>query len=364
MNGKAVDWVFDASEYSQAVYAGTDRAFDRLSRQRGLSRYEWQSAFREAISEALGLHVMAAVGGPGQDFGRVSDDELGFRRETIEVISESSVVIPCTLLLPRTEVPPGGFPWILGLHGHHPRGKAPWAGIYANAQEQAEVEDAGENVAIQAVRRGYAALIPELRGFGHLARLEDVEAGEKNSCHDLSRRALLLGRTLMGERVYDTRQVLDYALSRGDLNPHQWNLLGFSGGGTVAMYLAALDDRVRRVILASSFCTYRDSILSRSHCPCNVVPGILRLGEMADVAGLISPRRLSVIHGRNDAIYPMDGTLEAFSGLHEIYALDQEGDRCRLYAVEGRHQFLAEAVWTAIAEQAGEVDVQDGTLGV
>ncbi len=364
MNEKAVAFMFDASEYSQLVYAGTDRAFDRLSRQRTLSRQEWQSAFREAISEALGLHGMAALDGQPQAFGRVSEDDPGFRRETIEVISESSVVIPCTLLLPKTEVPPGGFPWILGLHGHHPRGRAPWAGIYENAQEQAQVEEAGEDVAIQAVRRGYAAFIPELRGFGQLARSEDVQAGEKNSCHDLSRRALLLGRTLMGERVYDTRRVLDYALSRGDLNPHQWNLLGFSGGGTAAMYLAALDDRVRRVILASSFCTYRDSILSRSHCPCNVVPGILRLGEMADIAGLISPRSLAVIHGCNDAIYPMDGTAEAFSGLQQIYALDQSRDRCRLYAVEGRHQFFAESVWTAILEQAGEVDVQDGTVGV
>ena len=37
--------------------------------------------------------------------------------------------------------------------------------------------------------------------------------------------------------------------------------------------------------------TFRDCIMSVSHCIDNYVPGILNWAEMYDVAGLIAPRR-------------------------------------------------------------------------
>ena len=42
------------------------------------------------------------------------------------------------------------------------------------------------------------------------------------------------------------------------------------------------------------------------HCTCNFVPGLLRLGELSDFAGLLAPRPLLIENGTHDPIFPVD----------------------------------------------------------
>ena len=57
--------------------------------------------------------------------------------------------------------------------------------------------------------------------------------------------------------------------------------------------------------------TFRDSIMSLSHCIDNYVPGILNWAEMYDVAGLIAPRPLFVESGIKDDIFPIEASKQA-----------------------------------------------------
>ena len=58
------------------------------------------------------------------------------------------------------------------------------------------------------------------------------------------------------------------------------------------MFSAALEPRIRAAFISGYLNTFRDSIMSLSHCIDNYVPGILNWAEMYDVAGLIAPRPL------------------------------------------------------------------------
>lgn len=61
-----------------------------------------------------------------------------------------------------------------------------------------------------------------------------------------------------------------------------------------------------------SVCTYEDSIAAMYPCMCNEIPSIRKYFEMGDPAGLIAPRVLVVAAGKEDKIFPIEGTVRAF----------------------------------------------------
>src|SRR5690606_11410903 len=137
---------------------------------------------------------------------------------------------------------------------------------------------------------GYIAIAPDMRGFASLRLQRDIEKDANNSCQELQLRAYMFGRTLIGERVWDIQRLIDWASQREDVDPTRIAITGNSGGGTVSLFAAAIDERIQVAVPGSYFCTFQDSILSIRHCACNYVPGLARIAEMWDVAGLIAPR--------------------------------------------------------------------------
>ena len=97
--------------------------------------------------------------------------------------------------------------------------------------------------------------------------------------------------------------------------------MGISGGGTVSLFSAALDERIKVGVVSGYFNTFRDSIVSLSHCIDNYVPGILNYFEMYDLAGLVAPRGLFVESGVRDPIFPIHGSKLAFKKAQEIYSV-------------------------------------------
>ena len=101
------------------------------------------------------------------------------------------------------------------------------------------------------------------------------------------------------------------------------------------------------------FCTFRGSIGSIHHCDCNYVPGILRLGEMYDVAGLTAPRPYSVIAGKTDGIFPVEHVKYSFERLQKIYAAAGGPENCRLYVGEGGHRYYSDGCWDFVRKHFG-----------
>jgi hypothetical protein len=100
--------------------------------------------------------------------------------------------------------------------------------------------------------------------------------------------------------VWDVMRTVDYIQTRPELDANRVGLMGISGGGTVTLFGAALEPRIKAAMVSGYLNTFVDSIGSLSHCIDNYVPGILNWAEMHDIGGLIAPRPLFSEAGERD----------------------------------------------------------------
>jgi len=205
-------------------------------------------------------------------------------------------------------------------------------------------------VAIQAVKEGYFAIAPTTRGFGDTRTPEDIKSEATSSCRTLLMHDILVGRTPIGDRVWDVSKLIDWALKNLPVDPAKIVVTGNSGGGTVTLFAAACDTRISVAVPSSYFCTFAGSIGSVHHCDCNYVPGIMQLGEMADVAGLIAPRPFCAVQGIKDNIFPIAESRKAFAHLKQIYSAAGVPNNCELYEGQEGHRYYKAGVWPFVAK--------------
>ncbi|MBI3945024.1 MAG: prolyl oligopeptidase family serine peptidase [Armatimonadetes bacterium] len=307
----------------------------------------WQTQVRAFVRDRLG-HPKSRTG--HRLLGAVveSTEEVdGYIRERVLLRTETDLEVPAFLLRPQRQGE--RVPAVLALHGHGP-GKIIPAGMPRDERSRRLIAEGERDYAVQAVREGYVALAPDLRGFGELRLEEDIEKDAGNSCARLSLLAAQLGRTLLGMRVADLMAAVDYLQSRPEVDPGRIAATGNSGGGTATLFLAAMDTRIAAAIPSCYFCTWAASIQAVPHCACNFVPGLSHEVENYDLAGLVAPRPMLIIAGREDAIFPIAGVQEAFARLQEIYAAAGRPERVELYVGEGGHRYYSARVWPWLRE--------------
>lgn len=318
--------------------------------QTGPALSAWQEAFRADLRATLGLPAIEAAGVPSLAPERHETvSEGGYERQRWTVRTETGFRLPFRVLLPDDIEPP--CPVVVALHGHGDGGTAVTAGVPETAEQRREVRDEKRDVAVQAVERGYAALVPTMRGLGELANEADEELGYR-TCHTLQLHAQLFGRSLAGDRVWDGTRLLDFVEDRDEFDEESVTVTGHSGGGAAALFLAAVDERVDVAAVSSYFCTFADSIAALDHCECNYVPGVAGLGEMADVAGLVAPRPFVAVNGADDHIFPVEGARRAFDRLQRVYAAAEVPEKCALHVGDGGHQYYPDGVWPFVEDHA------------
>lgn len=240
-----------------------------------------------------------------------------FVLERVAYTTMEALHVPVMVLLPKE----GRRPWpaVLACHGHG-NGQRDAAGL---DPEGMELDDPGihNRFAVRLARQGMVVVIPEIMGFGVRRMAEELKANPNySSCATLSAQLLMHGKTLAGMRVYEAMRAVDYLESREDVDAGRIGAFGFSGGGLIAAYAAALDERVKATVLCGWTNTFAGSILAMHHCIDNYIPGILSDAEQPDLTGLIAPRALFVESGERDPIFPPEHTRQAIAALRETYA--------------------------------------------
>jgi dienelactone hydrolase len=241
------------------------------------------------------------------------------------------------LLVPKNA---RSLPAVVCLSGHG-RGLPDILGLNDDGSPRAErgVGYAKE-YALQCVEHGYVTFAVEQLALG--TRRDDAarKAGPTAySCQPAATAALLLGQSMAAWRVWDAMRAIDYLSTRPEVDSRRIATLGASGGGTTSLLTGALDERVKVTVVSAYFNTFRDSIVSISHCPDNYVPGLLQDMEMYDLTGLVAPRRLFVESGRKDRIFPIEGSQTAAAKAQAIYRAFDVSDHFGYEIHEGAHEF-------------------------
>ena len=150
--------------------------------------------------------------------------------------------------------------------------------------------------------------------------------------------AFHLGISVAALRVHDGMRLVDYLETRRDLDVSRLGAMGISGGGMHTFFSTCIDERIRACVVSGYYSTFRDSILARSHCACNFVPGLADFGEMYDLVGLIAPRPTLFEAGDHDPIFPIRAVRSSVAKARRVYEIFQGRDRVATDYFEGRHQ--------------------------
>ena len=270
---------------------------------------EWREAVRAKLTELLGLPLESCA----PELTVLSRETLDDRTEIyFTVQTEPGYIVPCWLFLPASK---SSAPLTVCLSGHGGGMHVAAGKAKTEKDEEALRSWPHRAMALRAIRDGRCALVIEARSFG-----EASLTGYGTSCTEASKIAILMGRTTIGERVWDAMRILDAVLAEyPEVEPEGIVCTGNSGGGTATYYLACMDERIAAAAPSCAVCTYEASIAAMMHCMCNHIPNIRKYFEMGDLACLIAPRKLVVAAGREDTIFPLDGVKKTYAVIERIY---------------------------------------------
>jgi Abhydrolase family len=294
----------------------------------------WQRQLRAKLMELLGGFPKRT---PLKAQTLDKRDLVGYTREKICFESQPGNEVILYLLIPAGSHAP--HPTVLCVPGHG-RGADDIVGIDENGKDRTGKPGYQHDFAIQAVEHGLAAVAIEPMAFGHRRDPITIAKGPTaTACQPVAGSALLMGQTMIGWRVWDVMRAIDWIETRPELDAQRVGCMGISGGGTCTQFSSALDTRIKAAFVSGYLNTFRDSIMSVSHCIDNYVPGILNWAENYDVAGLIAPRPFFSEGGTHDPIFPVSATRESFMRVKKVYEVFGAPDLAQQEIFDGAHEF-------------------------
>jgi cephalosporin-C deacetylase-like acetyl esterase len=211
----------------------------------------------------------------------------GYRIEDVNLETERDITVPALVLVP--ERGEGRKPAILLVDS---AGK-PTRLTQDQGRDRSDRWDADAMV-----EAGFVVMAADLRGWGESFPAYPMNKMNKSGYdgfsieHQSAQWALLVGRRLVGMQVDDLLRSFDYLASRPDVDPQRISLFGKGDGGTVALYAAALEPRIEKVVSESALSSYMDVTRWKFHRNLEriIVPGVLKDFDLPDVARMIAPR--------------------------------------------------------------------------
>lgn len=310
----------------------------------------WRHGVREKLRELLGDMPEPVPLNVCVEWEKEHDT---FVEKRILFDAEAHTAVPCHLWVPKSAKKP--CPVVICLQGHS-TGMHNSMGRKIHPKDFDAVVGGDRDFAVQAIAQGYAALVLEQRGMGERLSTksfihpvgtparEQEEYGHV-ACLYPAMSALLQGRTLLGERVWEVSRAIDMIETMPELDAGRIACLGNSGGGTTTYYAACMDERIQVAVSSCAICTFIESIAIMVHCSCNYLPGMAKYMDMGELAACIAPRKLIMVSGSEDPIFRIDGAKAAYQIIEKIYEKAGCPDNCTMVIGEGGHRFYADPTW-------------------
>ena len=189
-----------------------DGSHDRMLSQRPLLAFDenkpfalQQEAIRAKILECLGDMPESIV--PLDPVVESVTEHETFIERRISFSVEEGVRAVCLLNIPKNRK--GKVPLCIVVQGH---GTGMHVSMGRKLYKKDHPESGERDNGIQALERGYASLCLEQRGFGERRTEKSGYANEvpgSPRCHTTAMVALILGRTMVGERCWDISRAID-----------------------------------------------------------------------------------------------------------------------------------------------------------
>ena len=162
----------------------------------------------------------------------------------------------------------------------------------------------------------------DLRATGKTAHPRDRIGSATD--HNSAQWSLWTGRTLLEQWVWDLRRAIDVVSKHSPKLTEDLAVLGIETMGPVALFAAALDDRIHSVATRGSLASFISEKRYVKQRIGILVPGILRdVGDVEHIAALIAPRPLLVegaVTGSGEAL-DQEALANSYGFAKETYQL-------------------------------------------
>ena len=342
------------ASYLKRIQKGKQRfAYDA-----SLNFSKWQQEARYSLVKLIGLEQMRKelVNFKSKVVMPAAISVNGaYTRRLCVIETEPGIRVPFYYLVPTSSKSETRFPLFISPHGHDKLGLHSYSGAFKNDKHRGEVLDREGNIAEQAVLRGFVSIAPATRGLASELLVPDPMGRHgKRPCRAQLIHCLLSGRTPTAERVWDMQRILDWAIQQPDVDSKKIVMTGNSGGGVLTAYMAAIDTRIT---VAIPSCSFTSSISPEGyifHCDCCLVPGFRNWGDWKELAGLIAPRRLLIIHGVKDGLHHRSTVDALGSEVHAIFKMVGVPSHMSLKWGNSGHRFYPHLMWPFIGQSISD----------
>ena len=165
---------------------------------------------------------------------------------------------------------------------------------------------------------GIAVLCLDMPCFG-----DRQSEGSENAA---SKAALWHGQPLFGRMVAEQLAAFDWLAAQPNIDAGRIATLGISMGAGLAMWTTAIQTRVAACVqlcMLADIAPLIECVAHDRHGHYLTVPGLLRHGDMGDVAAIIAPRPQFVAHGGTDGLAPPAARDSALQSLRAAYGASQ-----------------------------------------
>lgn len=338
--------MWSPDEYINQLYDNNER-----SREQSASGHHWRERkgnVRGKLIAALGHWPIESISLNPVLLERTEREDCFVER--VAFATTEHLRLPAYVLIPKQLQDKA--PAVVAWHGHG-YGSREVVGLQPDGTLEEGEPGIHKHFAVELVRRGLIVIAPEMIGFGdrRLAADRVKDPRKASSCFALSSRLLLIGHTLAGLRVFEAMRVLDYLMGREEVDSERIGCMGFSGGGLIAALSAALDDRIKAVVLSAFTSTFRGSLLAMNHCIDNYLPSIMEHADLPELIGLISPRPLFVESGLEDTLFPRASVQDALTWLEQIYQQEEACGRLEADLFPGKHEVSGRKSYDWLAQR-------------
>ncbi len=222
----------------------------------------------------------------------------------------------------------GPFPAIVSPCGH-----------YGLARMQPDYQFAY----LSLVKAGFVVLAFDPIGQGERRHWWDPRTGETevgNAIYEHSmpgQLLLLLGENLTQYRMWDGMRAIDYLLTRPEVDGERIGCAGHSGGGTLTLFVSALDQRVKCAVVNEGGTGHRwplnlkpETAVGPSDVEQNLFPAAIHGADLPDLHAAIAPRPLLALIEHysprfNKAAEQIQAAYQV-AGVPEKFATEEAGD--------------------------------------
>lgn len=283
----------------------------------------------------------------------------GFKKHHLWFSADATERVPGYVVLPDPKSFKGRRPVIIALHG------------------TGGTKDNMADIVLKAVKLGFIGVAIDGRFHG-----ERTQAGEGAKEYNAAIEKAFRtgeGHPFFYDTTWDVMRLVDYLVTRKDVDPARIGLTGISKGGIETYLTAAADERIAAAVPFIGVQSFKwaldngqwrariatiqsafDASAAHAGKPGNVdfvrdfyarvVPGIDGPFDGPEMLKLIAPRPLLVVNADSDANTPIAGVRLAVRTAGPVYAAADAGERLQLVIQEDTpHRVNPESVVTALA---------------